>query len=131
FNLLPPPACRPFCVAFQSDRSARSPNGNEAGATFSLGSDQAARSPLLLADLPDTALSGGFRGAIATTVNQPDNDDPSIVEPIELAVEPGLHLDEGGRSLRQSDDRAQPALADRLHLPQGHRLGPVLPVHRA
>ncbi len=34
------------------------------------------------------------------------------------------------RSLRQSDDRAQPALADRLHLPQGHRLGLVLPVHR-
>ena len=26
--------------------------------------------------------------------------------------EPGLHPDEGGRSLRQSDDRAQPALAD-------------------
>ena len=38
---------------------------------------------------------------------------------------------EGGRSLRQSDHRAQPALADRLHLPQGHRLGLVLPVHRA
>ena len=45
--------------------------------------------------------------------------------------EPGLHLDEGRRSLRQSDDRAQPALADRLHLPQGHLLGLVLPVHRA
>ena len=30
--------------------------------------------------------------------------------------EPGLHLDEGGRSLHQSDDRAQPALADRLRL---------------
>ena len=45
--------------------------------------------------------------------------------------EPRLHLDEGGRSLRQSDHRPQPALADRLHLPQGHRLGLVLSVHRA
>ena len=45
--------------------------------------------------------------------------------------EPGLYPDESGRSLRQSDDRAQPALANRLHLPQGHRLGLVLPVHRA
>jgi hypothetical protein len=49
-----------------------------------LGSDQAARSPLLLADLPEKALSGGFRGPIATRVNKPENDDPSIVEPIEL-----------------------------------------------
>src|SRR5215467_2413940 len=48
-----------------------------------------------------------------------------------LINEPRLHLDEGGRSLRQSDHRPQPALADRLHLPQGHRLGLVLPVHRA
>src|SRR5215470_15691126 len=37
--------------------------------------------------------------------------------------EPGLYPDESGRSLRPSDDRAQPALADRLHLAQGHRLG--------
>src|SRR5262249_37866586 len=34
--------------------------------------------------------------------------------------EPGLHPDEGGRSLRQSDDRPKPALADRLHLSEGH-----------
>src|SRR6516164_6044771 len=45
--------------------------------------------------------------------------------------EPGLHPDEGGRSLRQSDDRPKPALADRLHLSEGHRLGLVLSVHRA
>ena len=51
---------------------------------LSLGSDQAARSPLLLADLAEKALSGGFRGPIATRVNKPENDDPSIVEPIEL-----------------------------------------------
>src|SRR5262245_59524752 len=44
---------------------------------------------------------------------------------------PGLHPDEGGRSLRQSDDRPKPALADRLHLSEGHRLGLVLSVHRA
>src|SRR3989454_10768008 len=45
--------------------------------------------------------------------------------------EPGLHPDEGGRSLRQSDHRPKPALADRLHLSEGHRLGLVLSVHRA
>src|SRR5580700_1327371 len=45
---------------------------------------KAARSPLLLADLPEKALSGGFRGPIATRVIKPQNDDPSIVEPIEL-----------------------------------------------
>src|SRR5262249_52503529 len=45
--------------------------------------------------------------------------------------EPGLHPDEGGRSLRQSDDRPKPALANRLHLSEGHRLGLVLSVHRA
>src|SRR6516164_166001 len=37
--------------------------------------------------------------------------------------EPGLHPDEGGRSLRQSNDRPKPALTDRLHLSEGHRLG--------
>ena len=45
--------------------------------------------------------------------------------------ESDLHPDEGGRSLRQSDDRPKPALADRLHVPEGHRLGLVLSVHRA
>ena len=44
---------------------------------------------------------------------------------------PGWQPDEGGRSLRQSDDRPKPALADRLHLSKGHRLGLVLSVHRA
>ena len=44
---------------------------------------------------------------------------------------PGLHPDEGGRSLCQSDDRPKPALADRLHVFEGHRLGLVLSVHRA
>jgi len=34
--------------------------------------------------------------------------------------EPGLHPDEGGRLLRKSDDRPKPALADRLHLSEGH-----------
>ena len=29
-------------------------------------------------------IRGGFRGPIATRVNKPENDDPSIVEPIEL-----------------------------------------------
>src|SRR5262249_33667193 len=87
-------ACRPFGKCSVSVR----PFGEIAkwvrgGRNLFTRPDQAARSPLLLADLPDTALSGGFRGAIATTVNKPDNDDPSIVEPIELAVEPGLHLD--------------------------------------
>src|SRR5262249_9414130 len=34
-------------------------------------------------------------------------------------------------TFRQSDDRPKPALADRLHLTEGHRLGLVLSVHRA
>jgi Helix-turn-helix domain len=38
----------------------------------------------------------------------------------------GLHRHECGRSLRQPDDSDQPALANRLHLPQGHRLVMVL-----
>jgi transposase-like protein len=48
-----------------------------------------------------------------------------------LITSPAFHPDEGGRSLRQSDDRPKPALADRLHLSEGHRLGLVLSVHRA
>ena len=48
-----------------------------------------------------------------------------------LITSPAFILDEGGRSLRQSDDRPKPALADRLHLSEGHRLGLVLSVHRA
>src|SRR5262249_664540 len=34
---------------------------------------------------------------------------------LDQGLVPGLHPDEGGRSLRQSDDRPKPALADRLH----------------
>ena len=39
--------------------------------------------------------------------------------------QPGLHPHESRRPLRQSDHRHQSALADRLHLPEGHRLGMV------
>ncbi len=43
--------------------------------------------------------------------------------------QPGIHRDEGGRRVRTQDHGAEPALADRLHLPQGHRLGLVLSQH--
>ena len=42
--------------------------------------------------------------------------------------QPGLRRDQGGRRVQGQDNSAQPALADRLHLPQGHRLGLVLSV---
>ena len=42
--------------------------------------------------------------------------------------QPGLHRHQGGRRVQGQDHGAQPALADRLHLSQGHRLGLVLPV---
>ena len=42
--------------------------------------------------------------------------------------QPGLHRHQGGRRVQGQDHRPQPALADRLHLPQGHRLGLVLSV---
>jgi putative transposase len=48
-----------------------------------------------------------------------------------LITSPAFHPVEGGRSLRQSDHRLKPALADRLHLSEGHRLGLVLSVHCA
>ena len=81
----------------------------------------------------------GFRGCAECLLVVDWASDPiSYPRPALSALEgpwpdhqPGLHPDEGGRSLRQSDDRPKPALADRLHLPQGHRLGLVLPVHRA
>ena len=38
----------------------------------------------------------------------------------------GLHRDEGRRPVQGQDDGAGPALADRLHLPEGDRLGLVL-----
>ena len=43
-----------------------------------------------------------------------------------LVTSPAFILMKDGRSLRQPDDGDQPALANRLHLPQGHRLGMVL-----
>jgi transposase-like protein len=43
----------------------------------------------------------------------------------------GLHPDEGGRQLRPSNQRPQSALANRLYLPAGDRLGLVLSVDRA
>ena len=45
--------------------------------------------------------------------------------------QPGLHRHEGGRRVQGQDHGAQPALADRLHLSEGHRLGMVLSVDRA
>ena len=42
--------------------------------------------------------------------------------------QPGVHSDEGRRSVPEPDDRTEPALADRLHLSQGHWLGLVLSV---
>ncbi len=45
--------------------------------------------------------------------------------------QPGLHRHQGGGRVQRQDHGAQPALADRLHLPQGHRLGLVLSVDRA
>ena len=42
--------------------------------------------------------------------------------------QPGLRRHQGGRRVQGQDHRPQPALADRLHLPQGHRLGLVLSV---
>src|SRR3954451_16280153 len=43
----------------------------------------------------------------------------------------GLHRDEGRRRVQGQDDGAGPALADRLHLPEGDWLGLVLLVDRA
>jgi hypothetical protein len=42
--------------------------------------------------------------------------------------EPGLHRRESCRRVQGQDDGAEPAVADRLHLSQGDRLGLVLPV---
>ena len=41
--------------------------------------------------------------------------------------QPGLHRDQGRRRVQGQDHGAQPALADRLHLSEGHRVGLVLP----
>src|SRR3954454_20793842 len=42
--------------------------------------------------------------------------------------QPGLHRHQGGRRVPRQDDRPEPAVADRLHLSEGHRLGLVLSV---
>ena len=42
--------------------------------------------------------------------------------------QPGLRPGESGRRVHGADDGAEPALADRLHLPQGDGLGLVLPL---
>ena len=47
----------------------------------------------------------------------------------DLIGSPSLHRHQGRRRVQGQDDRAQPALADRLHLSQGDRLGLVLPLH--
>ena len=44
------------------------------------------------------------------------------------ADQPRLHRDEGGRRVQRQDDGAQPALADRLHVSEGDRLGLILPI---
>ena len=43
--------------------------------------------------------------------------------------QPGLHRDKGGQRVQGQDDRDQPAVADRFHLSEGHRLGLVLPFY--
>ena len=45
----------------------------------------------------------------------------------DLIGSPACH--QGRRRVQGQDDGAQPALADRLHLSQGHRLGLVLPLY--
>ena len=43
-------------------------------------------------------------------------------------IQSGLHRHEGRRRVQGQDDGAKPALADRLHLSQGDRLGLVLSI---
>ena len=47
----------------------------------------------------------------------------------DLIASPGLHRHQGRRRVQGQDHGAQPALANRLHLSQGDRLGLVLPQH--
>ena len=54
-----------------------------------------------------------------------------LLKALDLIASPGLHRHEGGGRVQGQDHGAQPALADRLHLSQGHRLGLVLSVDRA
>ena len=52
-----------------------------------------------------------------------------LLKAVRLIPSPAFILMKAADRFATSDDCAQPALADRLHLPQGHRLGLVLPVH--
>src|SRR4051794_26801093 len=49
----------------------------------------------------------------------------------DLITSPAVHRDQGGRGVQGQDYRAQPAVADGLHLPEGHGLGLVLSLDRA
>jgi len=49
----------------------------------------------------------------------------------DLITSLSLHRHQGGVRVQGQDDGAQPALADRLHLPEDHRLGLVLSLDRA
>ena len=42
--------------------------------------------------------------------------------------QPGFHRRQGGRRVQGQDDGTEPAMADRLHVPEGDRLGLVLSV---
>src|SRR5712672_3545342 len=55
----------------------------------------------------------------------------SLAEGTRPDHQPRLHPDEGGRPLCAADHRTQSTVANRFHLPAGHRLGLVLPVDRA
>src|ERR1700733_13651717 len=55
----------------------------------------------------------------------------SVVEGARPHHQPGLSGDQGGERVQGQDHRHQPALADRLHLPQDYRMGLVLPVDGA
>ena len=47
----------------------------------------------------------------------------------DLIGSPAFIVIKAADEFRNKQDCAQPALADRLHLSQGHRLGLVLPLH--
>src|SRR5262249_33667192 len=109
-------------VAFQLDRSARSPNGYEAGATFSLG---LIKLPAHLFCLPT------YRTQHCPVGSEGRSQPRSISRTTTIRRLLSQSSSPSSPAFILMDDRAQPALADGLHLPQGHRLGLVLPVHRA
>ncbi len=79
-------------------------------------------------------------GALATRAGGALYRSPELFRLIGLGLPPaegagpdrqcGLHPDQGRRRVQTQDYRAQPAMADRLHLSDGDRLGLVLPVDR-